>query len=62
MEEILKKAHELGELIAKSEELLTYQEMEAAFASDEEAQKAVATYEEKKPRFVRGNASGRYDT
>ena len=47
MEEILKKAHELGELLAKSEELLTYQEMEAAFASDETAQKAVATYEEK---------------
>lgn len=47
MEEILKKAHELGELLAKSEELAAYQEMEAAFASDEEAQKAVATYEEK---------------
>lgn len=47
MEEILKKAHELGELLAKSEELLAYQEMETAFYSDEEAQKAVATYEEK---------------
>ena len=47
MEDILKKAHELGELLAKSEELLAYQEMEAAFNSDEEAQKAVATSEEK---------------
>ncbi len=45
MEEILKKAHELGELLAASEELARYQEMEMAFQSDESAQAAVAEYE-----------------
>ncbi|MBE7035005.1 MAG: YlbF family regulator [Ruminococcaceae bacterium] len=47
MEEIIKKAHELGELLAKSEELLQYQEMELAFGTDEEAQAAVSDYEKK---------------
>ncbi len=47
MEEILKKAHELGELLAVSEELGRYQEQEMAFQSDEAAQKAVAEYEQK---------------
>ncbi len=47
MEEILKKAHELGELLAGSPELLRYQEQELSYASDEEAQNALKTYEEK---------------
>ncbi len=47
MEEILAKAHELGELLAESEELKHYQEMELSFASDEEAQAKVRQYDEK---------------
>ncbi len=47
MEEILAKAHELGELLAESEELKRYQEMELSFVSDEEAQKKVRQYDEK---------------
>lgn len=47
MEAILNKAHELGELLAESEELKHYQEMELAFASDEDAQAAVRLYDEK---------------
>ncbi len=47
MEEILKKAHELGELLAESTELAQFQEMEAAFFSDDDAQAAVAEYEKK---------------
>ncbi len=46
MEEILKKAHELGALIAESEELKRYQEQELSFLSDESAQAAVVTYDE----------------
>lgn len=46
MDEILQKAHELGTLLAESGELTQYQEMELAFQSDDEAQKAYAQYEE----------------
>lgn len=47
MEEILQKAHELGELLATSKELARYQEQELAFNSDETAQAAVSLYEQK---------------
>ena len=47
MENILKKAHELGELLAESTELAEFQEMETTFFSDEDAQAAVAEYEKK---------------
>ena len=47
MENILKKAHELGELLAASTELAEFQEMETTFFSDEAAQAAVAEYEKK---------------
>lgn len=45
MEDILKKAHELGELIADSEALKRYQEQELSFISDESAQAAVEKYD-----------------
>ena len=47
MEEILKKAHELGELIAKSKELIRCQEQEITFANDPDAQTAVSEYDKK---------------
>lgn len=47
MENILKKAHELGELLADSAELAHLQEVEVAFYADEAAQAAYAQYEEK---------------
>lgn len=47
MEEILQKAHELGELLAACPELARYQEQEIAFQTDEAAQAAVAEYERK---------------
>lgn len=47
MEEILNKTHELGRLIAESEELTNYQAQEIAFAADPEAQKMLQQYEEK---------------
>lgn len=45
MDDILKKAHELGELLAESAELAAYQEMEMVFQTDEAAQAAIAEYE-----------------
>ena len=47
MENILKKAHELGELLAESTELAEFQEMETAFFSDDDSQAAVSEYEKK---------------
>ena len=47
MQNILDKAHELGKLIAESEELKRCQEQELSFASDESAQAAVAEYDQK---------------
>ena len=47
MDEILQKAHELGELLANSKELARYQEQEISFFSDEEAQNALKEYEAK---------------
>lgn len=47
MDEIMQKAHELGELLAASAELTQYQEQEIAFHTNTEAQKAYAEYEEK---------------
>ncbi|MBE7022556.1 MAG: YlbF family regulator [Ruminococcaceae bacterium] len=47
MEEILQKAHELGELLAAAPELARYQEQEIAFYSDETAQQCLRTYEQK---------------
>ncbi|MBR6729028.1 MAG: YlbF family regulator [Clostridia bacterium] len=47
MSQILEKAHELGKLLAESEELSRFQEQEMAFFSDEEAQKCLKEYEAK---------------
>ena len=58
MEEILEKAHELGELIAGSRELAEYQAQELAFTADAEAQKALATYEEKSAALAEEMHSG----
>ena len=58
MEEILNKAHELGELIASSRELAEYQAQEMAFAADAEAQKALSVYEEKSAALAEEMRSG----
>ena len=58
MEEILNKAHELGELIAGSRELAEYQAQEMAFAADAEAQKALSVYEEKSAALAEEMRSG----
>ncbi len=58
MEEILRKAHELGELIADSEELKRCQEQEISFAGDESAQAAVALYDEKSKALAEEMRSG----
>ncbi len=58
MEEILKKAHELGELIAKSKELIRCQEQEITFANDPGAQAAVAEYDKKSKELAEEMRSG----
>ncbi len=58
MEEILKKAHELGELIAESHVLKRCQEQELTFASDEAAQNAVSAYDEKSKALAEEMRSG----
>ena len=58
MEEILKKAHELGELIAKSKELIRCQEQEITFANDAGAQAAVAEYDQKSKELAEEMRSG----
>ena len=46
MKEILDLAQKLGEKIAESEAVKTYQEMQKIYFESEEAQKAMAEYEE----------------
>ena len=58
MEDILKKAHELGELIATSKELIRCQEQEITFANDAAAQAAVALYDEKSKALAEEMRSG----
>lgn len=58
MEEILRKAHELGELIAKSKELIRCQEQEITFANDAGAQAAVAEYDQKSKELAEEMRSG----
>ncbi len=58
MEEILKKAHELGELIATSKELIRCQEQEITFANDASAQAAVAEYDQKSKALAEEMRSG----
>ncbi|MBE7047781.1 MAG: YlbF family regulator [Ruminococcaceae bacterium] len=58
MDEILQKAHELGELLAASTELARYQEQEIAFQTDESAQAAVTEYEKKSTQLAEEMRSG----
>ena len=58
MEDILQKAHELGELLATSKELARYQEQELSFQSDETAQAAVSEYERKSAELAEEMRSG----